>query len=254
MVIQSRRLEAEVPPPQIAGLSSDTPRALLVFRCMYCNLHGVRRLHNVFSLRHFVRCAMSQKEELVRLERRLVFHDAVFRDANTVQPRAERAQSAHHHRAFKCGDDPCDQWTGYQYRPDTWNGKKSGSEQPPPDSTPEGPHLAPVLHAVAGVIVSDDVLVGMIILADNGHFLHIKPGPLQFLDRFLCCGVGLINSYHRVHFRHCLCSFLPRSNWFKFRMRSEQSTSRNLTGLIYRVTFGMLYQRVIALPIPVRLL
>ena len=86
--------------------------------------------------------------------------------------------------------------------------KKAAPNNHPQIAPQKAPCLAPVLHAVAGVIVTDDVLVGMIILADNGHFLHIKPGPLQFLDRFLCCGVGLINSYYRVHFRHCLM-FLP---------------------------------------------
>ena len=67
--------------------------------------------------------------------------------------------------------------------------------------------LAPVLHAVAGVIVSDDLLVGVIILADDGHFLHIKPRLLQFLHCFLCLSVGWVNGYNRVRFRHSFCSF-----------------------------------------------
>src|SRR6185437_1091997 len=127
---------------------------------MYCNLHWVRRLHDVLSLRHLLRSAMGQKKELVRLERRLIFHDAVLGDPNAVQACSERTQSTHHHRALKCTDDPSDQRPGHQYWPDTWNGKESSSKQHPPDTAPEGALLAPVLHPVAGIIVSDDVLIG----------------------------------------------------------------------------------------------
>jgi hypothetical protein len=56
--------------------------------------------------------------------------------------------------------------------------KKAGPEQHPPDTTPEGALLAPVPHAVAGVIVSDDVLVGMVILPDDRQLLHVIPSLL----------------------------------------------------------------------------
>src|ERR1035441_7678228 len=160
---------------------------------------------------HLVPCAMSQQEKLVGLERRLILHDAVLGNAYAIQPRAERAQSAHHNGAFQRADDPGDQRTGYQYRPEARNNEESGSEQHPPETTPEGALFAPVLHAVTGVIVSDDVLVGMIILADDGHFLHVKPRPLQFLHGFVCLGVGFINGYYRVRFNHDLRSSLSKS-------------------------------------------
>ena len=99
---------------------------------------------------------------------------------------------------------------GYQYRSDARNGEESRPEQHPPDATPEGALPAPILHAVAGVIVSDHVLVGVIILADDGHLLHVKPRPLQFLHCFLCLGVRFVNGYNRVRFRHDLSSFLSR--------------------------------------------
>jgi len=88
LVIQSLRPEAEVLHVPIAGLSAATPGVLLTFRRVYCNLHWVRPLHDVLSFGHLVPCAMSQKPELVGLERQLVFHDAVLEDANAVQPRA----------------------------------------------------------------------------------------------------------------------------------------------------------------------
>ena len=75
----------------IANLSAANTGELLAFRRVYCNLDGVRRLHDVPGFFHFVRRAMSHKKELVRFERQLVFHDAVFGDANTVQPRTQRA-------------------------------------------------------------------------------------------------------------------------------------------------------------------
>ena len=45
-------------------------------------------LEDALGLGHLVRCAVSDDEELVRLERRLVLHDAVFGNPNAVQPGA----------------------------------------------------------------------------------------------------------------------------------------------------------------------
>jgi len=85
--------------------------------------------------------------------------------------------------------------------------KKSGSEQHPPDTTPEGGLLAPIFHSVTGVVVSDDLLVDMIILADDGHLFHIESRLLEFLHSFLCLRVGSVNGYKRVRFRPDLRSF-----------------------------------------------
>ena len=49
------------------------------------------RLENALGLGHLAGCAVCDDEELVRLERRLVLHDAVFRNPNAVQPGAQRA-------------------------------------------------------------------------------------------------------------------------------------------------------------------
>src|ERR1039458_8430993 len=57
---------------------------LPALRRVHCNLHCVRHLHDALGLGHLVCGAMGQKEKLVGLERRLVFHDAVFGDANAV--------------------------------------------------------------------------------------------------------------------------------------------------------------------------
>ena len=54
---------------------------------------------------------------------------------------------------------------------------------------PEGPLLAPDLHAVAGVVVADDMLLGVIALAHDGQLRHIEPRPLECLDAGFRLGV-----------------------------------------------------------------
>ena len=41
-----------------------------------------------------------------------------------------------------------------QYRPNPWDGEKRGAEQHSPNPSPESAEFAPVLHAVAGIIVT----------------------------------------------------------------------------------------------------
>jgi hypothetical protein len=67
----------------------------------------------------------------------------------------------------------------------------------------------------------------MIILTDDGHLLHVEPRPLQFLHRFLCLGVGIVNGYNRVRFRHDLRSFLSKLILLHFRVKSG-GTGANL--------------------------
>jgi len=85
-----------------------------------------------------------------------------------------------------------DERAGYQDRANAWNGEERRTEKQPLNATPEGAKLPPVLHAVAGIVVPDHVLVGMIVLADDGHLLHVKPRPLQILHGFLGLGVGFV--------------------------------------------------------------
>ena len=73
---------------------------LRAFDGVQCNSRRASRLHNALRLGHLIRRAMGQDEELVRLDRRLVFHDAILRDASATQSRADRAQSAYYHGAL----------------------------------------------------------------------------------------------------------------------------------------------------------
>lgn len=71
--------------------------------------------------------------------------------------------------------------------------KKADPNSKPPQATPEGPQLSPDLHAVAGVVVADDMFLGVIVLAHDGELLHVKPGPLEFLDAGFCLGVRAVD-------------------------------------------------------------
>ena len=79
--------------------------------------------------------------------------------------------------------------------------KKHGRpKQQSPKATPKGPQFAPDLHAVTGVVVADDVLLGVIVLAHDGQFLHVEPRPLEFFDARFCLGVGVVDPHHCVIF------------------------------------------------------
>ena len=178
-----------------AGLSRTGRSGLRAFNDVQPYFYRASRLHNVFRLGHLICRSVSQDEELIRLDRRLVFHDAVLRDANAVQPRADRAQSAYHYGALESPNNPRNERAGYQDRADAGNGEESGSEQHPPEAAPEGTKFPPVLHAVAGIVVTHDLLFGVIVLTHDGQFLHIHPRPLQFLHRLLCLRMGIVNGY-----------------------------------------------------------
>lgn len=51
------------------------------------------RLKNALGLGHLVGCAVSDNQELIRLERRLILHYTVFGNSNAVQPGAPNALS-----------------------------------------------------------------------------------------------------------------------------------------------------------------
>ena len=50
--------------------------------------------HDYSGFFYFFSGAMSQQKEFIGLDRGLVLHDAVFRNADAVQARADRTQSA----------------------------------------------------------------------------------------------------------------------------------------------------------------
>nr|WP_218120460.1 hypothetical protein [Nitrosomonas sp. Nm132] len=79
------------------------------------------------------------------------------------------------------------------------NADPNSKPQKPPQ---KGPQFAPDLHAVTGVIVADDVLFGVIILAHDGQFLHVESRPLEFFDARFCLGVGVVYPNYSAIFSH----------------------------------------------------
>ena len=68
------------------------------------------RLEDLPGPHHLVGGAMSDhQQKLVRLERRLVLHDAVLGNANAVQRGAQGTEPPNHHGAFQNADNPGDQ-------------------------------------------------------------------------------------------------------------------------------------------------
>jgi hypothetical protein len=58
-------------------------------------------------------------------------------------------------------------------------------------------HSGPCNKAiVARVIETDDILFRLIVAADDGEFLDVKPATLHFLDGTFCCGVLAENCNH----------------------------------------------------------
>src|SRR5207248_7449440 len=55
--------------------------------------------------------------------------------------------------------------SGNQHRSYAGDHEESGSYEEAPEPSPEGAHLAPILHAVAGVVVADHLFLRVIFLA-----------------------------------------------------------------------------------------
>jgi len=71
-----------------------------------------------------------------------------------------------------------------------------------PNSNPRGRpkkrRSCPVLHPVAGIVVTHHVFVQYGILAHDGQGTHVDSRALKFLNRFLRSDVSVIYSYHCV--------------------------------------------------------
>jgi len=68
------------------------------------------------------------------------------------------------------------------------------------------PPVCPVHHAVAGVVVADDMLVGVIILADDRQLLHVEATLLEFANCIFSFVVRCKDSRHGVLVGHNLVS------------------------------------------------
>ena len=68
-----------------------------------------------------------------------------------------------------------------------------GSEQEGPKASPERTNLAPIFHAVAGIVVADHLLICVVSLPDDRQFVHVDSATLKFLDRSIRIRMSVIN-------------------------------------------------------------
>src|SRR5664279_486638 len=136
---------------------------------MDVDLCRASRLQDALGLDHLVRCTVSDNEELGGFERRLVLHDTVLGNANAVKRGGQRTQPADHHGTFQCSYNPTYEWAEHDERTDARDNEKSRPEQQTPKAAPKGTQFAPDLHAVTGVVVTDDMLFGVIVLPNDGQ-------------------------------------------------------------------------------------
>ena len=169
---------------------------------MGSNLSGAGCLKDTLGRGHLGGCPVREDEELGRFERGLVFHNTVLGNANAVQPGAQCTQSAHHHGAFQRSDNPTDHWAKYDQGSDAGDKEKRRPKQQAPKAAPKGPEFTPDLHALAGIVVADNVLFGVIVFADDGQLFHVEPRALEFFDALFCLGVGVVDANYCVILSH----------------------------------------------------
>lgn len=50
-----------------------------------------------------------------------------------------------------------------------------------------------LLYPVTGIVIADRILLGMVVLSNNGQFFYVKSGFLQFLDNLFGLCVVVTN-------------------------------------------------------------
>src|SRR6185369_11537576 len=150
---------------------------------------------------------MSDHEELVGFDCRFVLNTAVLWNTDTVQRGGQCAQTADYRGTFQCSDNPDCQWTEHKKWTNSWNNEKGRPEQQPPKSAPECSPLAPDLHAVTGIVITDDMFLRVIVLANNGELLHVETCQLKFFDAGFCFDVSVENPCYGVMLGHGVAPF-----------------------------------------------
>jgi hypothetical protein len=76
--------------------------------------------------------------------------------------------------------------------------KRPDPNSNPPESAPERTYPTPILHAIAGCVIADDVFIGVRISSYNRQALHIDACLLEFLDSLLRLLVSSIDCRYRI--------------------------------------------------------
>src|SRR5579862_9491857 len=178
---------------------------------MLSQVGGLSCVQNIPGLGSVGGSAVCNQEELVGLDCGLVFQNAVFGYANAVEAGSKSAQPSHGHRALQAADYPRRYRSGHKDLANARHPKECGAEQKSPQPAPERAHLAPGLHAVSGIVVTHHLVIGAVILADNGQLLHVEPSFLEFLDSLVSRDVRIVDGNHGVGIGHSFPLF--RSSW-----------------------------------------
>src|SRR4029434_1557696 len=115
---------------------------------------------------------------------------------------AKGAQPPHHYCSFQGTNDPAHEGTEHHKGADTGNKKEARPDQQAPEPAPKGPPFPPDLHAIAGSVVPNDVLFGVIILPHDRQFLDVAPRALEGFDRRFRLDMGRVNTNHCTVLSH----------------------------------------------------
>src|SRR5262245_8410580 len=179
--------------PACAGAASQAPSPLSG-RCRARRVDSSRgrsAIDDAFGPRYFLRRAMGDHQELVRLESGLVLHDAVPGDAEAGERRPEGGHAADDQGPLQRTGHGGPEGPRQDDGTDAWDDEEGGPKEQAPQPTPEGPDPAPGLHAVPRVVVADHVLLGVVVLAHDGELLHVEAPSLKGLYRLLRLVVGV---------------------------------------------------------------
>jgi hypothetical protein len=125
---------------------------------------------------------MNNQKQFAVLDLGLILDDSADRYTNAGQRGAESADSAYHRGTLEASHNTGHDRPGNQQRPNQRYPEEAGSKQQASEATPEGPFFPLVQHAIAGVVVPDDMFLRMETLADERQLLHIEAVLLKITD------------------------------------------------------------------------
>jgi len=81
-----------------------------------------------------------------------------------------------------------------------------------PKTAPEGAHFSPVLHAVTGIVVTDDVFICVLTLRRDRLRFHVNASFLKALHCLLSLLVRIVNGYTQLRSVIAISGFFRRTN------------------------------------------
>jgi hypothetical protein len=71
--------------------------------------------------------------------------------------------------------------------------KRADPNKSPQKPPPERTNFAPILHAVAGIVVADHLIIGVVALPNDRQFVHVDSAPLKLFHRPIRIRMSVIN-------------------------------------------------------------